>query len=59
MQRDPRAGDRCSPRAAIGLDDVAVDRDLPLAERFQIDDSAQRATDQPLDFLRAAALLAG
>ena len=40
-KRDPRAGDRCGARAAVGLDDVAVDGDLPLAERRQIDHRAQ------------------
>ena len=59
VQRDPAAGDRRGARAAVGLDDVAVDGDLPLAERLEIDDGAQRAADQPLDFLGAAALLAG
>src|SRR3546814_19985036 len=44
--------------AAIGLDHVAVDRDLPLTKRFKIDDGAQRAADQPLAFLRPARLLA-
>ena len=38
---------------------VAVDGDLALAERFQIDRGAQRAADQALDFDGAAALLAG
>ena len=32
-QRDERAGDRRRARAAVGLDDVAVDPDRPLAER--------------------------
>ncbi len=59
VQSDPGAGDRGRARAAIGLDDVAVDRDLALAERCQIDHGAQRAADQALDFLGAAALLAG
>ena len=58
-QRDPGAGDRGRAGAAIGLDHVAVDGDLAFAERLQVDDGAQRAADQALDFLRAAALLAG
>src|SRR4029077_16657075 len=58
-QRDPAAGDRRGARAAVGLDHVAVDRGLPFAERRQVDDRAQAAADQPLDFQRAAALLAG
>ena len=57
-QRDPGAGDRGGARAAVGLDHVAIDGDLPLAQRLEVDDGAQRATDQPLDLQRAAALLA-
>jgi hypothetical protein len=45
-------------RQSCSLNDVAVDRDLPLAECFQVDDGAKRPTDQPLDFLRASALFA-
>ena len=59
MQRDPGAGDRGGAGAAVGLDHVAVERDLALAERLQVDHGAQRAADQPLDLQRAAALLAG
>ena len=33
VQRNPGAGDRRRARAAVGLDDVAIQRDLPLAER--------------------------
>ena len=58
MQRDPGAGDRGRARAAIGLEHVAIDRDLPLAEALQIGHGAQSAADQPLDLLRAARLLA-
>ena len=58
MQRDPAAGDRGGARAAVGLDHVAIDGDLLLAERLQVDHGAQRAADQPLDLQRAAALLA-
>ena len=57
-QRDPRARDRRGARAAIGLDHVAIEHDLALAEQFQIGDGAERTADQPLDFLRAARLLA-
>ena len=57
-QRDPGAGNRRGAGAAIGLDDVAIDDDLPLAELGQVDHGAQRAADQPLDFLRPARLLA-
>ena len=59
MQRDPAAGDRGGAGAAIGLDHVAIEGDLLLAQRLQIDHGAQRAADQPLDFQRASALLAG
>ena len=37
-QRDERAGDRRRARAAVGLDDVAVDPDRALAERRQVRD---------------------
>ncbi len=57
-QRDPGARDRRGAGAAVGLDDVAIDDDLALAERFQVDHGAQRAPDQPLDFLGPARLLA-
>ena len=59
VQRDPGAGDRGGAGAAVGLDHVAIDGDLPLAERRQVDDGAQAAADQALDLDRAAALLAG
>ncbi len=59
MQRHPGAGDRCGAGAAVGLDHVAVDGDLALAERFEVDHRAQAAADQPLNFHGAAALLAG
>src|SRR5262249_5214749 len=56
--RDPRAGDRRDARAAVGVQDIAVDRDRALAERAEIDRGAQRAADQPLDLLAAAARIA-
>src|SRR6476620_7532571 len=59
VQRHPGAGNGRRARSTIGLDYVAIDRDLPLAERGQIKDRAQAASDQPLDLDRAAALLAG
>ena len=58
-QRHPGAGDGGGAGAAVGLDHVAIDRDLALAERLQVDRGAQAAADQALDFHRAAALLAG
>ena len=59
VQRHPAAGDRGGARAAVGLDHVAVDGDLALAERLEIDHGAQAAADQALDLDGAAALLAG
>ena len=56
MERHIAAGDRGRAGAAIGLQYIAVDRDLALAELGQIGDRAQAAADQPLDFLRASAL---
>ena len=40
-QRHPGAGNGRGAGAAVGLDDVAIERDLPLAERFEVDDGAQ------------------
>jgi hypothetical protein len=40
MERHPGAGDGRGACAAIGLDDVAIDRDLLLAEFLQIDDGS-------------------
>ena len=57
-QRDERAGDRRRARAAVGLNDVAVERDRPLAELLEPRHRAQRAADQALNLLRAAADLA-
>ena len=59
VQRHPGAGDGGGAGAAVGLDHVAVDGDLALAERRQVDHRAQAASDQPLDFDGAATLLAG
>ena len=57
-ERHPAAGDGRGARAAVGLDDVAVERDGALPERAQVDRGAQRAADEPLDLEGAAALLA-
>src|SRR3984957_1257040 len=59
VERDPGAGDRRGAGAAVGLDDVAVDGDLALAERLEVAHRAQAAPDQPLDFDGEADLLAG
>jgi len=58
VQRHVAAGDRRRAGAAVGLDHVAVDLDLALAETREIGDRAQRAADQTLDFLGSARLLA-
>ena len=57
-ERDARAGDRRRAGAAVGLDDVAVDGEGALAEQVELRDAAERAADEALDLLRAAALLA-
>ena len=41
--------------AAVGLQDVAVERDRVLAERGEVDARAQRPADQPADLVRTAA----
>src|SRR5438034_135689 len=56
MERDVAAGDCGSAGAAIGLQYIAIDPDLALAEPGEISDRAQAAPDQPLDFLGAPAL---
>src|SRR5207244_5268656 len=48
-ERDVAAGDRGGARAAIGLDDVAVDDHAARAQRLEIDRSAQRASPETLD----------
>src|SRR3954471_3992430 len=58
VQRDPPAADRRGARAAIGLQDVAVDGELHLGHHAQVGGGAQRTADEALDLLRAAALLA-
>ena len=58
VQRDPAAADRRGARAAVGLQHVAVDRDLHVGHLLQVGDGAQRAADETLDLLRAARLLA-
>ena len=57
-ERHIGAGDRGGARAAVGLEHVAIERDLVLAQRLHVDHGAERAADQPLDFLRPARLLA-
>ena len=54
MQGDVPAADRRGPRAAVGLQHVAVDGDLHLAHGREIGDGAQRTADQALDLLGAS-----
>ena len=58
-QRHPGAGDRGGAGAAVRLQHVAIDGDLPLAEARQIHDRPQRSADQALNLLAAAGNLAG
>ncbi|MNT29307.1 hypothetical protein D3C72_1650390 [compost metagenome] len=57
-QRDVGTGDAGGAGTAVGLDHVAIDLDLTLAELGQVHHRAQAAPDQALDFLGAAGLLA-
>ena len=57
-QRDVGTGDRRRARTAIGLQHVAIERDGAFAKRLEVDDRAQAAADQALDFERPATLLA-
>ena len=57
-QRHPGARNGGGAGAAIGLDDVAVQCDLALAQGLEIDHGAQGAPDKALNFLRPAGLLA-
>jgi hypothetical protein len=47
---DKGAVDRSSSRAAIGFENVAVDPECAFANAVQVDDGAQAAPDQSLDF---------
>ena len=53
MHGDVAARDRGAARAAVGLQDVAVDPHGALAQRLEVDDAAQGAADQALDLDRA------
>ena len=57
-QRDPGACDGCGARAAVGLQYIAVERNLPLAHRLQVRHGAQRTADEALNFLRTPAWFA-
>src|SRR5439155_2863653 len=56
---DESAGDRGGARAAVGLEDLAVDDHAARPERFQVDRGAQRPPDQTLDLERTAAGTSG
>src|SRR5690606_9164121 len=56
-QGNAATGDSGRARSAIGLNDVAVDRDAVLAQLAQIDRRPQRTPDQPLNLHRTPALL--
>ena len=55
---DEGSGDACRPGATIGFKHVAVDVELPLAERLQVGHRAKAPTDQSLDFCRPTVDLA-
>ena len=59
VQRHPGARDGGRAGAAVRLQHVAIDCNLAFAEGRQVDDGAQAAADQALDFLRATGRLAG
>src|SRR5919108_533014 len=58
VQRQEAPTDRGGAGAAVGLEHVAVDDDLPLPQRHHVARGAQGPADQPLDLLRAARRLA-
>jgi hypothetical protein len=51
-------GNRRRPRAAIGLDHIAIQNHRPLAQRLHIHYRAQAASDQALNLMRPSADLA-
>ena len=53
---DEGAGDGGGARAAVGLNNVAIEPDGALAKLLQVGDGAQRAADQAGNFERAAGL---
>ena len=53
LERDLTARDGGAARAAVGLEDVAVDVDGALAQGREVDDAAQGTADQALDLDRA------
>ena len=62
LRARPRATagrNRCRPRPAVGLDDVAVDDDLPFADGPEVGHGPQGAADETLDLLRPSGDAAG
>ena len=57
-KRNEPPANRRGARAAVGLENVAVNRDSAFAERGQIDHRTQRAADEALDFHGAPLLFA-
>jgi hypothetical protein len=55
---DGGSGDGGGAGSAVGLEDVAVEDDGALAEGLHVDDGAERAADEALDLVGAAADLA-
>ena len=53
-ERHPGTGDRSTARAAIGIQDVAIQSHGHLAHLRAVDHGAQRAADQRSIFLRTA-----
>ena len=58
-QGNPTSGDRRGARSAVGLKDIAIDGDLVFAQSRKVDHGTQAATDETLDLLGSAGLLAG
>ena len=58
MRRHPDAADRGAARAAVRLKHVAVEPERALAERLEVGDGTDGASDEPLDLDRAAPLAA-
>src|SRR5918993_1314258 len=57
-ERNEASRDGGSPRPAVGLDDIAVDPDGPLAQLIEPGHRSERPADEALDLLRAPADLA-
>lgn len=57
-QGDVGPGDRCGAGAAVGLKDVAIQRDGVLAQGADVDDAPQRPADEAGDLVGAPADLA-